>query len=273
MAKDPAFLWYPNDYCGGVMGWNFEEKGAYVDLLMMQFNRGHMTTHMIGQILGQSMDKLWPILKDKFKTDAQGLFYNARLEEEINNRKSFVKSRYNNLSGKNQYTKDVEKLPHMDAHMTSHMENENENINEDINKDKEGVIGGENNHTNPESKPKTWRNDFGLYLSGLMEVYNQLIIDPAFIRERERYHPTLDISLSLEKAVNDFWGLEAGWEHKKSKRTKDIDWKRTLKEALNMPSNQVKKQYSTITKPKNERFEVNFNGNQEGTILSSARIQ
>ena len=46
MGKDPAFLFYPNDYIGGTMGMTFEEKGAYMDVLMMQFNRGHMTEHM-----------------------------------------------------------------------------------------------------------------------------------------------------------------------------------------------------------------------------------
>jgi hypothetical protein len=50
MSKDPAFLFYPNDYIGGTMGMTFEEKGAYMELLMLQFNRGHMTTHMIGHM-------------------------------------------------------------------------------------------------------------------------------------------------------------------------------------------------------------------------------
>ena len=44
MGKDPAFLFYPGDYLSGTMGMTFEEKGAYVELLMMQFNRGHVTS-------------------------------------------------------------------------------------------------------------------------------------------------------------------------------------------------------------------------------------
>ena len=48
--KDPAFLFYPNDWIGGTMGMTFEEKGAYMELLILQFNRGHMTTHMIGHM-------------------------------------------------------------------------------------------------------------------------------------------------------------------------------------------------------------------------------
>lgn len=122
MAKDPAFLFYPNDYIGGTMGMTFEEKGAYVELLMCQFNRGHMTYHMCGQVVGQILDKII----HKFEKDENGLYYNVRLEQEINKRKAYSESRKNNITGKNQYTKSD---AHMDGHTTSHMENENENIN------------------------------------------------------------------------------------------------------------------------------------------------
>jgi uncharacterized protein YdaU (DUF1376 family) len=131
-GKDPAFLFYPNDWIGGTMGMTFEEKGAYMQLLMMQFNRGHMTSHMIAQTVGQ----LWVNLKDKFTQDKQGLWYNERLEEEKQKRKAFTASRFNNLSGKNQYTKNT---GHKKGHMSSHMENEDVNVNESINKD-ENVI-------------------------------------------------------------------------------------------------------------------------------------
>ena len=128
MGKDPAFLFYPGDYVGGTMGMSFEEKGAYMDLLMMQFNRGHMTTRMIGQAVGQ----LWDKVQVKFVQDRDGLWYNERLELEQEKRKSFVSSRNNNLLGKNQYTKQPEKkIGHMEGHTTSHMEDRNEDENED----------------------------------------------------------------------------------------------------------------------------------------------
>lgn len=132
MAKDPAFLFYPNDWIGGTLGMTFEEKGAYMELLMAQFNRGHMTNHMCGQVVGQ----IWDKIKDKFKKDSNGLWYNERLEAEILKRQNYTKSRLNNRSGKNQYTKNKE---NDDGHMTSHMSGhttihmighmENENIN------------------------------------------------------------------------------------------------------------------------------------------------
>jgi uncharacterized protein YdaU (DUF1376 family) len=128
--KDPAFLFYPNDYIGGTMGMTLEEKGAYIELLMMQFNRGHMTSHMVGQVVGQ----IWDNIKHKFKQDENELWYNERLELEINKRKAYTESRKNNINGVNQYTKKVKKKGgHMDGHTTSHMENENEIEDNNIN--------------------------------------------------------------------------------------------------------------------------------------------
>lgn len=127
MSKDPAFLFYPNDWLGGTLGMTFEEKGAYLELLMLQFNRGHMAGHMIGQTVGQ----LWDKIQDKFIQDDKGLWFNERLEIEQEKRKAFTESRRNNIEGKNQYTNKNKKRGHMTSHMTGHMENENRN--EDIN--------------------------------------------------------------------------------------------------------------------------------------------
>lgn len=124
--KDPAFLFYPNDYIGGTMGMTFEQKGAYVELLMTQFNRGHMTSHMIGQVLGQHSGQLWDTIKDKFIQDDEGLYYNVRLEIEQIKRKQFTDSRKNNLVGKNQYSKNK---GHKEGHKTTLMENRNRDEN------------------------------------------------------------------------------------------------------------------------------------------------
>jgi uncharacterized protein YdaU (DUF1376 family) len=141
MAKDPAFLFYPNDWIGGTMGMTFEEKGAYVELLMTQFNRGHMTTHMIGQVVGQ----IWDKIQDKFIKDDKGLWYNPRLEEEKLKRQNYTKSRRNNVSGENQHTKKDKKykekqVGHMDGHMTYHMEDENYSTNNKINNETNNII-------------------------------------------------------------------------------------------------------------------------------------
>jgi uncharacterized protein YdaU (DUF1376 family) len=122
MSKNPAFLFYVNDYLGGTMGMTFEEKGAYIELLCLQFNRGHMGGHMVGHTVGQLFDKI----KDKFIQDENGLWYNKRLEEEKNKREAYVVTRKNNIKGKNQHSING---GHMGGHLTTHMDNDNDNIN------------------------------------------------------------------------------------------------------------------------------------------------
>ena len=122
--KDPAFLFYPGDWLSGTIGMTFEEKGAYLELLMVQFSRGHMTDHMCGQVVGQVWDKI----KFKFKQDSEGLWFNERLDIEKERRKKFVDSRKNNKKGKNQHSNNG----HMTTHMTDHMENRNRDRDEDI---------------------------------------------------------------------------------------------------------------------------------------------
>lgn len=135
MAKDPAFLFYPNDYLGGTLGMTFEQKGAYIELLMVQFNRGHMTSHMIGQVLGHNNGHIWETIKDKFEIDEDGKFFNKRLEIEQNIRRKYSESRKKNINGNNQYSKKDKKNRSYDLsyehHMTEHMEDEDENRNKD----------------------------------------------------------------------------------------------------------------------------------------------
>lgn len=132
MAKDPAFLFYPGDYIAGTMHLDFECKGAYMDLLMLQFQKDHMTLHMIRHVLGHMYDRVWPLISDKFK-EKDGNYWNERLREEKEKRIKFCKSRRDNKNNQQ----------HMLNHMIDHMENENVNnsIN-DTNSKKNGKSKG-----------------------------------------------------------------------------------------------------------------------------------
>jgi len=133
MAKDPAFLFYPGDFVAGTMHLDFECTGAYIKLLMLQFQKDRMTLHMIQQVLGHRFEHIWCQIKDKFVEDG-GLFWNERLQLEKEKRANFCKSRRDNKNSKKQ-----------NQHMLSHMENENENINaignvNRFNEDKTAII-------------------------------------------------------------------------------------------------------------------------------------
>jgi uncharacterized protein YdaU (DUF1376 family) len=71
------------------------QKGAYIDLLMLQFARDKFTIAHAQHMLSGSFELVWPILKEKFETD--GTFYwNKRLKEEKEKRSRFTESRRNN---------------------------------------------------------------------------------------------------------------------------------------------------------------------------------
>ena len=43
MSKDPAFLFYVNDYLGDTMNFSLEQHGAYLKLMLFEFNSGAFT--------------------------------------------------------------------------------------------------------------------------------------------------------------------------------------------------------------------------------------
>jgi uncharacterized protein YdaU (DUF1376 family) len=147
MAKDPAFLFYPGDWHLGTMHMTITEKGAYIELLMLQFARGKFTEADAKHMLNGSFDVAWAKVKEKFKTD--GLYYyNERLELEREKRKKFSESRkINGLAKKISKESDNASAKHMLKHM------EDENINSikgiktveifEIGSEKVGEIGNE----------------------------------------------------------------------------------------------------------------------------------
>jgi len=133
--KDPAFLFYFQDFLLGTSFLTDAEVGAYIRLLCHQADKGHITSHMIKTIGGQH----WESFKDKFvEIPDEGVFINPRLQEEMRKRKEYAESRRKNRMGVKDMTRHMNE--HMSIHMTGHMENENENGNLFL---KEGVQGKE----------------------------------------------------------------------------------------------------------------------------------
>jgi len=99
MGKDPAVLWYFNDWAGGTSTLSRFLKGCYIDLLYAQFNSGHLSLDEIKTVLGSDFGAAWPTIQKKFVKDDNGLYYNERLVFELDKRKSYTKSRRKNLMG------------------------------------------------------------------------------------------------------------------------------------------------------------------------------
>lgn len=131
MAKDPAFLFYYQDFLVGTDDLKNEEVGAYIRCLCVQAAKGGISVnHMIKICESQAIQNL---IKKKFIWyPEEGVFRNERLSLEMEKRKKYCESRGNNKKGK-KHMKNISKS------YDSHMEDEDENTNEDENVLKGGV--------------------------------------------------------------------------------------------------------------------------------------
>jgi uncharacterized protein YdaU (DUF1376 family) len=127
MAKDPAFLFYVNDFDSGTKFFNDEQVGKYLRLLIAQFQHGALSEKQV-LFICRELDE--DILK-KFQKDENGNYFNVRLADEIQKRSKFSESRSNNRKGK--IKEEVKNIcsSYVEPYV-NHMENENEN--EDVNK-------------------------------------------------------------------------------------------------------------------------------------------
>lgn len=96
MPKDPAFLFYPNDFDAKTKFMSNAQVGIYLRCLIAQHQIGHLTEKQMLFICGKYDEDIFI----KFTKDAQGLFYNERLENEIERRKAYSVSRSKNKTKK-----------------------------------------------------------------------------------------------------------------------------------------------------------------------------
>ena len=130
--KDPAFLFYSNDFLSGTMLMSNEEVGIYIKLLCLQHQQGHLKEEDMLSI--GATKKIF----SKFIKDDEGNYYNERLEYEANKRKAYSESRKNNRKKKETYGKDMFNICNS---YEEHMENENINKNNIKNNSKKDSKG------------------------------------------------------------------------------------------------------------------------------------
>lgn len=145
MAKDPAFLFYSNDFLADIADLNWDERGRYITLVCLQHQKGHLSEKTICLSIGLHTLNHMPDLCKKFAKDEEGLYYIIWLDELISARKKYADSRREN--GKNggrpkkesidkPYGSEIESIQKAYKNLP-----ENENVNEDKDEKEEGGMG------------------------------------------------------------------------------------------------------------------------------------
>lgn len=123
--KNPAVLLYTSDFITGTLFMNNEEVGAYIRILCMQHQKGHLSKQEILQICKN--ENIFNSVIINFEKDSNNLYFNKRMDLEKEKRTKYSESRANNRKKKEKtYEKDMKKISKT---YEKHMENENENIN------------------------------------------------------------------------------------------------------------------------------------------------
>lgn len=120
MAKDPAFLFYSNDFLSGTFTMTDEQVGKYIRLLCLQHQKETLTKKDMMNIC-KTYDR---DIFEKFVLE-NGVYYNVKLREVAEKRKAYSESRRKNRQNEKTYDKHME------------IEDENVIVNKDDNTGKE----------------------------------------------------------------------------------------------------------------------------------------
>lgn len=178
MAKDPAFLFYYQDFLVGTDEFSNEEVGAYIRCLCFQAAKNGITdNHMKNICKTQAIQNA---IKKKFIFfPDEGVYKNERLVVETEKRKKYSESRSGNRLGRK---KGVGKPHNISSSYEPHMENENENKDENENEldKKDGVEGREDLKNGVENK---------LLVPQMLQLW--IASFPTYTQDRELDYPAL----------------------------------------------------------------------------------
>jgi len=139
MTKDPAFLFYSNDFDSGTKFFSHEQVGMYVRLLIAQHQHGHLTEKQVAIIVSGEPDN--EVMK-KFSIDEEGKYFHPKLDEVVLKRKKHKTKQIENINKRwnipNRYQTDTKpntKTIPLENENEIENENENENENERENED------------------------------------------------------------------------------------------------------------------------------------------
>lgn len=85
---------------------------------------------------------------------------------------------------------------------------------------------------NEEEKEQNWRTDYKIYMSEAANAFKEISEDKDFLSKQMLYYPNVNILKSMYKLWTEYWGTEEGWQKKKSSKTVNIDWRKTISKTI-----------------------------------------
>lgn len=134
MAKDPAVLFYYQDFLVGTSFMTETQVGAYIRILCHLYDKDHLTEKHMQSICSASV--IWDSIKDKFDIDPDGSYYHKRAREEKKKRVKFTESRRLNAL---KTTSDGKHMHSISKASAKHMEDEDEDENINVINHENGV--------------------------------------------------------------------------------------------------------------------------------------
>lgn len=93
----------------------------------------------------------------------------------------------------------------------------------------------------PSPSPPAWKNDFKIYIRDLTCAIKEMMDDKDYLDRKQKLYPDVDIALTFEKIITEFWGTERGWMRKRRQAEDVIDWRLTFDRQISYPYNVIRK--------------------------------
>jgi len=91
--NQPGFYFFPGDYLVETIGWSHHQQGMYINLLILQFNKGRFTEEQAQAVcLGE-----FETIQTAFVKDESGMLYNERLERQLEKKMLYCENQRNNI--------------------------------------------------------------------------------------------------------------------------------------------------------------------------------
>jgi hypothetical protein len=253
MSKDPAVLFYINDWLISTSEMDADCRGWYLNLLLHNYDKNDLPNDIeklavLAGVKFSEFDRFKQVfeqvLKQKFEQTEGNRLTNLRASKIMRSRETFKDKR--STAGKMSYL-----MKYFAKNYTKEYKNNKlnefvkKNINTDIDIKNEQVLKqvfehlfelyrNENeNDNNDNNNTNTWRTDFLIYQKECNAGYNKCWNDDEWWKKTEELYPSYNLERTIKKS-HAYWSSEEGWRKKKASKTKDIDWKATIIKSLDI---------------------------------------